>query len=500
MTAERQTDQKHVKIRYRPREQFRSFHNRKQRWSVLVCHRRAGKTVATLNDLIRGAVNECKPEGRYAFIFPQRNQAKDTAWRYLRRYAEPLLGKPPNESELRVDLVNGSMIRLYGADNPDALRGPYLDGVVLDEFADMKPEVWHEVVRPMLADRRGWATFIGTPKGKNEFFLLYQNAQKDEAWFHMILKASASGIIAPTELADLRREMGEDQYQQEFECAARKASGSGPLPVAAGRRIRRLAQALWRLDQSVHARVQELRLERCVCRPRTTFPPSSERCSFEAAIKGAFYSEEMRAMLAEERIRPIKIGTDVRVHTAWDLGVSDSTAIWFVQCVGRERRLVDYYEGSGVGLGHYAQVLHDKRIQHGWKYGDHYFPHDIKIREFSSGQSRLQSLAALGIDAIAVPQSNVLDGINLTRRMLGRTWIDCNRCERGIEALRQYRREYDDRLKDWRKNPLHDWTSHAADALRTFACGFDDGPVGSNDPRGRGRQGEPPPRGTFWSA
>jgi phage terminase large subunit len=159
-------DEKRVKIKYRPREQLRSFHSRKQRWSVLVCHRRAGKTVATLNDLIRGAVNECKPEGRYAFIFPQRNQAKDTAWRYLRRYAEPLLAKPPNESELRVDLINGSMIRLYGADNPDALRGPYLDGVVLDEFADMKPEVWHEVVRPMLADRRGWATFIGTPKGK----------------------------------------------------------------------------------------------------------------------------------------------------------------------------------------------------------------------------------------------------------------------------------------------------------------------------------------------
>ena len=125
------------------------------------------------------------------------------------------------------------------------------------------------------------------------------------------------------------------------------------------------------------------------------------------------------------------------------------TAIWFVQCVGRERRLVDYYEGSGVGLYHYAQVLHDKRIKHGWKYGDHYFPHDIKIREFSSGISRVQSLAALGIGAIAVPQSNVLDGINLTRRMLGRTWIDRNRCERGIEALRQYRREYDDRLKDW---------------------------------------------------
>jgi len=390
------SDQKRVKIRYKPRDQFRPFHSRKQRWSVLVCRRRAGKTVATLNDLIRGAVNECKPEGRYAFIFPQRNQAKDTAWHYLRRYTEPLLAKPPNESELRVDLVNGSMIRLYGADNPDALRGPYLDGVVLDEFADMKPEVWHEVVRPMLADRRGWATFIGTPKGKNEFWRLYENAKGDPEWFHMILRASESGILVAEELAALRKEMSEDQYNQEMEC------------------------------------------------------------SFEAAIRGAFYAEEMRTMLAEGRITNLEINSGVRVHTAWDLGVSDSTAIWFIQCVNRERRLVDYYEASGVGLDHYARVLHDKRIEHGWKYGDHYFPHDIKHREFTTGRSRVQALAAHGIDAVVVPESNVLDGINVTRKMLGRIWIDEKRCARGVEALRQYRREYDDKLKDWKRNPLHE--------------------------------------------
>jgi phage terminase large subunit len=329
------------------------------------------------------------------------------------------------------------MIRLYGADNPDALRGPYLDGVVLDEFADMKPEVWHEVVRPMLADRKGWATFIGTPKGKNEFWKIYNDAKKDPAWFHMMLKASESGIIAPSELTDLRREMGEDQYQQEFEC------------------------------------------------------------SFEAAIKGAFYADEMRTMLAEGRICPIEINKDVRTHTAWDLGVSDSTAIWFIQCINRERRLVDYYEASGVGLDHYAQVLHDKRIQHGWKYGDHYFPHDIKHRELTTGRSRLQALNTLGIDAVVVPESSVLDGINLVRRMLGRTWIDVNRCERGIEALRQYRREYDDKLKDWKKNPLHDWTSHGADALRMFACGFDDSATSSSY---RIRRPPPPRMGTHWSA
>ena len=189
------SDQKRVKIRYRPRDQFKAFHKRKQRWSALVCHRRAGKTVATLNDLIRGAVNECKLRGAThlssrSAIRPRTRRGAICVVMQSRCWQSH-----PMNLDLRVDLVNGSMIRLYGADNPDALRGPYLDGVVLDEFADMKPEVWHEVVRPMLADRKGWATFIGTPKGKNEFWKIYKNAKKDPAWFHMMLKASESRII-----------------------------------------------------------------------------------------------------------------------------------------------------------------------------------------------------------------------------------------------------------------------------------------------------------------
>jgi phage terminase large subunit len=222
-------------------------------------------------------------------------------------------------------------------------------------------------------------------------------------------------------------------------------------------------------------------------------------CIAQDAIKGAFYSEEMRAMLAEGRITDLEINKDVRVHTAWDLGLSDSTAIWFVRCVGRERRLVDYYEASGVGLNHYVQVLNEKRIAGGYKYGEHYFPHDIVHREFTSGKSRRDALAGMGIEATIVLQSNVLDGINVVRRMLGRTWIDSARCERGIEALRAYRREWSENLKDWVKAPLHDWSSQGADALRTFACGFDD-LVMPSDSRRRGRQGEPPPRGSFWSA
>ena len=413
MTSEREVV---IDSKYRARKQFRRFHRRTQRWAILVCHRRAGKTVATLNDLIIRALQCPLPRPRYAFVFPQRNQAKDATWAELKNYTEGMWGSPPYENELRVELLNGATIRLYGADNPDALRGAYFDGVVLDEFSQMKPDVWSMVVRPMLADRMGWATFIGTPRGKNEFHRIYTEALKDQDWFHMMLRASDSGLITPEEMESLAKEYAgrPDEYAQEFEC------------------------------------------------------------QWEAAIRGAFYAAEMRAMLAEGRIGDIEINKDVRVHTAWDLGVSDSTAIWFIQCVGRERRLVDYYEASGVGLDHYVQVLNEKRLKYGFKFGEHYLPHDIIHREFTSGKSRRDALAGMGIEATVVPQSNVLDGINVVRRMLGRTWIDATRCERGIEALRAYRREWSDNLKDWSKAPLHDFASHGADALRTFACGFDD--------------------------
>lgn len=428
---------KKIEIDYAPRIQFLPFHRRRQRWACLVCHRRAGKTVAAVNDIVRRAVIEGKRDGRYGFIAPYRQQAKDIAWTYLKKFAGPLLREPPRESDLSVALMGGQIIRLYGADNPDAIRGAYFDGVVPDEFADMRSSLWGDVVRPMLTDRQGWATFIGTPKGKNGFYDVWKNAQSDPEWYTLMLKASESGIIPKNELDAAKKDMGEDRYAQEFEC------------------------------------------------------------SFEAAIKGAFYANELRDMQIEGRLHPINNDQSIRVHTAWDLGVSDSTAIWFIQVVGRERRMIDYYETSGVGLDHYAQVLHDKRMKNGWRYGDHYFPHDVAHRELSTGKSRVASLAALGIEAIVVPESSVLDGINVTRRMLGRTYIDPLRCERGLEALRQYRREFDERLKDFKANPLHDWSSHGADALRTFACGFEE-TVGRS---GNGRHREPKPSGvTHWSA
>lgn len=400
-----------VVVPYAPRKAFLPFHERKQRWAVMVAHRRAGKTVACVNDMIRAALTEGKQDARYAYIAPQFNQAKDVAWMYIRRFCGVIPGAEFNESELRVDLPNGARIRLYGADNPDRLRGIYLDGVVLDEYADMRPSVWGEIVRPLLTDRQGWATFIGTPKGRNAFWSVWDQAQDNDRWFRLMLRASETGILPADELSEARAQMTAEQYEQEFEC------------------------------------------------------------SFEAAIQGAYYAKELKQAEDEGRICSVPVERTALVHVAWDLGIGDATALVFAQVVGREWRIVDYYEASGVGLDHYVQVLNSK----GYTYGDHILPHDVGVRELGTGRSRLEVLDSLGVRNVRVlPASPVEDGINAVRMTLPKCWIDKTRCRDLLEALRQYRTEYDDKRKAFKPRPLHDWTSHAADAFRYLCVGMDD--------------------------
>jgi phage terminase large subunit len=218
-------------IPYEPRPQFVAFHARRERFALGVAHRRAGKTVACINDLLRGALTCKRRQPRFAYIAPQIKQAKAVAWDYLKHYALPVPGTRAHESELRVDLPNGGQVRLYGADNPGALRGLYLDGVVLDEYAQMRPVVWPEVIRPALADRFGWAAFIGSPMGRNAFCDLYEAAKVDPAWFVFRLKASETGLIPAAELEDARAAMSADQYAQEFGCALPLSYG-GPREAA----------------------------------------------------------------------------------------------------------------------------------------------------------------------------------------------------------------------------------------------------------------------------
>ena len=179
---------KRISLAYKPREVFLDFHNRKQRWALIVAHRRCGKTVSCINDLIKRALLENKEDGRYAYIAPYHSQAKSIAWDYLIRFSQPVR-VAANQSELWVELINGAKIRLFGADNPDSLRGVYMDGVVLDEYADMRPRIWGEILRPLLSDRGGWAVFIGTPKGHNGFYEMFNEASQSDTWYVKTLRA-----------------------------------------------------------------------------------------------------------------------------------------------------------------------------------------------------------------------------------------------------------------------------------------------------------------------
>ncbi len=401
----------HVVIPYSPRGIFQPFHERKQRWSITVAHRRAGKTVARINELIRAALICPHREPHMAYIAPTYAQAKDVAWLYLKHYCAPIPGVKSNEAELHVTLPNGGRVRLYGAENYDRIRGVYLDGVVLDEYGQMEPRAWPEVIRPALSDRGGWADFIGTPNGRNHFCEMWEKA--DAEWYKAIHKASETKIIPESELADAKKQMSADQYEQEYEC------------------------------------------------------------SFQAAVVGAYYGRELTAAEADKRIRAIPYDPAVPVQTWWDLGIDDSTAIWFVQAVNREVRCIDYYENSGVGLDHYAKVLQGKP----YVYGDHILPHDAEVKELGTGKSRVETLAGLGIKVRVARRLGIEDGINAARLLLGRTWFDGEKCKRGIEALRQYRKEFDEKLKAFKNRPLHDWTSHAADAFRYGAVEIDERPA-----------------------
>ena len=396
-------------IDYKPRDQIRAFHDRKERFAIIVAHRRFGKTVAAINDLIRSCFEIDRPNVRVAYIAPYLSQAKAVAWDYALEFTRDIPEIKVNHSELRIDFLNGARFRLFGADNYNAMRGLYFDAVVLDEMADFPASAWSNVIRPALADRRGSATFISTPKGKNEFWELWHEAQDDPNWFTAMLKASETSILDQEELDEARRTMGDDRYEQEFEC------------------------------------------------------------SFEAAIQGAFYAKEMKEATEDGRITRVPYDRAASVITAWDLGIGDSTAIWFAQFVGQEIRIIDYYENSGVGLDHYAKVLLDKDYQ----YEQHILPHDVQVKELGTGKSRLETLDALGIRNIEIaPKLAVEDGIQAARTMIPKCWFDADNCTRGIEALRQYRRDFDEKLKTWRGRPLHDWTSHGADAFRYLAVGY----------------------------
>ncbi|OFW84190.1 MAG: hypothetical protein A2018_06725 [Alphaproteobacteria bacterium GWF2_58_20] len=400
---------KRIDTGYRPRPLQARLHRGLRRFNVLVAHRRFGKTVFCINHLIHAALTCPHARPFFGYVAPFRNQAKSIAWDYLKSYTRALPGVKYNESELRCELPGNRNIQLFGADNADALRGLYLDGVVMDEYAQMNPRVWPEIIRPMLADRMGWAIFIGTPRGRNGFWMLYEKARQGNDWLAATFRASETGVIAAGELAALREGMSEDQYAQELEC------------------------------------------------------------SFDAAIPGAYYGRLMGQADRDGRIGKVPHDESRLVHTAWDIGVGDATSIWFFQlAAGGWLYVIDYYENTGEGLDHYAAVLREKP----YRYGRHIAPHDAAVREWGSGRTRLETAQSMGLRFVMAPRASLEDGINAARMTLPKCRFDEESCHDGIEALRQYQQVWDGGRKCFRNTPLHDWTSHAADAFRYLALGW----------------------------
>jgi phage terminase large subunit len=395
-------------VPYAPRDAFLPYHRATHRYCLTVAHRRAGKTVARINKLVRAAAS-CRTEApRFGYLAPFFVQAKEIAWGYLKHYAAPILavGGKINESELSIHFAhNGATVRLYGAENAERMRGLYFDGLVADEAQDIAPHVLTQIILPALADRGGWLDMSGTPKGwSNLLGVTYKRAITDPNWYVQVLKASQTGILPAAELESLRAAMPSNEYDQELEC------------------------------------------------------------SFDAAITGAYYADELTIAEEDGRITAVPYDRALLVNTAWDLGISDSMTIWFFQQVGREVRFIDYYEASGFGLDHYAGKLKDKP----YLYGTHYAPHDIAVRELGTGKSRLETAEALGIAFQLVPNIGIKDGIDAARMLLGRAWFDATKCAIGLDALRQYREKIDEK-RGIHMGPLHDWTSHAADSFR-YAC------------------------------
>lgn len=378
------------------------------RFVVGVMHRRFGKTVAAINHLIRKAV-ECQLESpRYCYVAPTYTQAKRIAFDYLVKFTQPL-GATVNISELRVDFW-GRRISLHGADNFDSLRGTYYDGVVLDEIADMNPKVWNEVLRASLTDRRGWCLFIGTPKGNNHFKDFRDRAAESDDWGLVEFKASETGIIAEDELLAARREMGEEKYQQEFEC------------------------------------------------------------SFSASVEGSYYGKLVNELESKGQVCHIERDDLCKTYVAWDLGMGDSTSIWVAQVAGQEIRLLDYIENHGQGLDWYVRELTNR----GWHKAPQLLPHDVQVRELGTGKSRLEVLQEAGLECSVVPRLGVDDGIQAVRRILPRCWFNVPATKDGLACIRNYRREFDEKRQVFYDKPLHDWSSHGADAFRYLAVGLDE--------------------------
>lgn len=377
---------------------------------LAILPRRSGKDITALNYVIKKMADE---PGVYFYIFPTYSQAKKVIWdsldneghRILDYFPEPLIEKK-NAHEMKIRFTNGSLFQLIGSDNYDALMGTNPRGCIFSEYALQDPNAW-QYIKPILTANGGWALFISTPRGKNHLWDLYQIAIKSNQWFFYKLTIEDTKHIdlkeIERELED--KEMSYDLVQQEY------------------------------------------------------------YTSFEMGIEGSYYSKYLNDMRLENRIGTVSWDPSHKVHTSWDLGVRDSTAILFYQLLGKTLRIIDCFEGSKEGIEYYAKVLSSKP----YIYGTHIAPHDIRVREWGAGITRFEKARQLGIKYKVADNYSISDGIEACRSLFSHLWIDEKKCSLFINALENYRQEYDSKRKVYKSHPFHNWASNFCDSFRYLA-------------------------------
>jgi len=420
MSAEEIADAKVnvVTIPYNPRKHFLDLHASTARWIFVVAHRRAGKTVALVNQLIRAALTNTRtaPPPRYAYIGPSFTQTKDLAWGYVKFYTASIPGMQFSESELTATFPNGAKITLYGgASAYERMRGLYFDGVVMDEYAMLSPDAWTSVIRPTLSDYRGFALISGTSNGDDHFHTMKQAALADHiknggSWDYLDIKVNETDALHPDEVEEMRKDM-------------RASSGS------------------------------DFRFQREMMN------------SFDAPVEGAYYGELMADAEMEGRICSVPHDPRFPVDTWWDLGIRDLNAIWFVQWVGRELHVIDYLAQTGKGLDWYYQELRNGHRK-AYNYRHDVFPHDIMARELGTGRSRYEVALSLGFEPFVTPSHKVEDGITAVRSVLPMAYFDREKTTLGVSALKSYKQGRNGK-------PLHDWASHGSDAFRHGSVSVD---------------------------
>lgn len=401
-------DVRRVVIPYRPRKHFVALHQSPKRWKFVVAHRRAGKSVALINEIIKRALQNTRafPHPRYAYVGPSFAQTKDLIWGYVKHYTASIPGCKISEGDLQLTLPNGATVNLYGgAAAYERMRGLYFDGIVLDEFSMLNPSVLSTVVRPCLADYRGWAVIAGTSNGDDHFHELKKKNQNDSSWDFYIIPVTQTDALHPDEVVEMCKDMSPEEYAREM------------------------------------------------------------LCSFDAPIAGAYYADLMNQCEADGRICKVPHQPDQPVFTWWDLGINDDMPVWFVQRAGRELHVIDYEERTGLGLPQIWPIITGREPEFArrakYNFGGHIMPHDVKARELGTGKTRFEIATNLSgnVPVLVAPGVSPEDGIEAVRSILPTVWFDKDFTEGGRSALRNYH-------KNEKGKPVHNWASHPSDGFR----------------------------------